>query len=206
MNSQTLRVLAVVLLASSVHASPRRAWVAIGDSLTYGYSQGATPYPVRLSTLLGVPVVNMGVGGDVAANINSRLTSHALTFPYKGVIIEECINDLIAGTSGATCFAATEAAVDAALAAGLIVVLATADPCGNYSGWNGTKEAQRDAYNALVRAKAAANPGAVLLLDGDELYSDDGNTIRAACDYGDGLHRNGLCMQVEAEAIAVLIQ
>lgn len=202
------RLLLLLLFLSSLSAEAvsRRAWVAMGDSITNGYAFDATTYPMRLATLLGVPVVNMGVGGEVAANINTRFTTYALPFPYRGVIFEECINDLIAGTSGATCFTATEAAVDAAVSAGFMVVLMTAIPCGNYSGWNGTKETQRDAYNALVRAKAAAEPAHVLLLDLDIVVSDDGNTIRAEDDYGDGLHLDASGFQKVAAAAAALIQ
>jgi lysophospholipase L1-like esterase len=206
---RTLRALAAcaaVLLAGVTSASPKRAWVAIGDSITYGYSHDATPYPVRLAALLDAPVVNMGIGSDTAANINTRLTNYGIPYPYRGVLIEECINDLISSTSGATCWTATEAAVDAAVAAGFLVVLMTAIPCGNYVGWDGTKETQRDAYNALVRAKAAADPTHVLLLDLDTVVSDNGNTIRAADDYGDGLHLDASGMQNLAAAAAALIQ
>lgn len=202
----TRTALVLILLASIAHATPRTAWVAVGDSITYGYAHDATPYPRRLSALLGVPVVNMGVGGEVAASINTRTTNYALPYPYKGIIIEECINDLITGTSGATCWAATDAAIDAALAAGMLVVVMTAIPCGNYSGWNGTKETQRQAYNTSVRAKAAADPVHVLLLDLDEVVSDDGLTIRAADDYGDGLHLDASGMQAIATEGAALIQ
>lgn len=204
-----VRLIGVILcLFVSVTASAvqRRAWVAVGDSITYGYAHDATPYPVRLSALLGVPVVNMGIGGDVAANINTRFTNYALPYPYKGVLIEECINDLIAGTSGATCWAATEAAVDAAVADGFLVVLFTAMPCGNYSGWDGTKETERATYNLNVRTKAAGDPTHILLLDLDTVVSDDGLTIRAADDYGDGLHLDASGMQNVANAAAALIQ
>jgi lysophospholipase L1-like esterase len=196
--------LALALLSVTTNATPRQAWVAIGDSITYGYSHNANPYPKRLATLLGVKVANMGIGGDVAANINTQITNHILTFRYKVVIIEECINDLIAGTAGATCWTATDAAVDAAVAAGLTVVLMTAVPCGNYAGWNGTKEIERDAYNTSVRAKAASNPSRIKLIDLDTIISDDGNTIKAAHDSGDGLHPDGDGMQAIADYAATL--
>lgn len=202
-----MRILALlfVLLAMSADASPKRAWLAIGDSITYGYAHDATPYPVRLATLLGVPVANMGIGGETAANINTRLTNYGIPYPYKGVIIEECINDLIAGTAGATCWTATEAAADAARTAGFLVVLVTAIPCGNYVGWNGAKETQRDAYNTSLRAYVTAHPGEAFLVDLDTVVSDDGTTIRAADDYGDGLHLDASGMQALAQAIADVI-
>jgi lysophospholipase L1-like esterase len=198
--------LLLTMLSLTSYAAPRRAWAAVGDSITNGHSFDASPYPLRLATLLNAPVVNMGIGGELAASINTRFTTYVLPYQYKGVIIEECINDLIAGTAGATCWAATEAAVDSAVAAGLLVVLVTAVPCGNYASWNGTKETERDAYNTLVRAKAAANPSRILLLDLDTTVSDDGNTIRAADDYGDGLHLDGSGFQAVADGIADLIQ
>jgi lysophospholipase L1-like esterase len=198
--------LLLTMLSLTSYAAPRRAWAAVGDSITNGHSFDASPYPLRLATLLNAPVVNMGIGGELAASINTRFTTYVLPYPYKGVIIEECINDLIAGTAGATCWTATEAAANAAIAAGFIVVLVTAVPCGNYASWNGTKETERDAYNAAMRAYAAARPGQVLLLDGDTVLSDDTNTIKAAYDYGDGLHLDGDGFQALAAAIADLIQ
>jgi lysophospholipase L1-like esterase len=192
----------LVLVSTAAMASPKRAWVAVGDSITYGYAHDATPYPKRLATLLGENVVNMGVGGEVAATINTRATTHALAYPFKGVIIEECINDLIAGTAGATCWTATEAVADSFRSAGFLVVLVTAIPCGNYASWSGAKETQRDAYNALLRAYVAAHPADTFLVDLDTAVSDDGNTIRAADDYGDGLHLNGTGMQNLAQSAA----
>ena len=198
-------LLLALILSAPAGAASKRAWVAVGDSITYGYAHDATPYPKRLATLLGENVVNMGVGGEVAATINTRATAHALPYPFKGVIIEECINDLIAGTAGATCWTATEAMADTFRAAGFLVVLVTAIPCGNYSSWNGTKETQRDAYNTALRAYVAAHPTDTFLVDLDTVVSDDGNTIRAEYDYGDGLHVDGTGMQRLAQAVADVI-
>jgi lysophospholipase L1-like esterase len=206
MKCSTIAAVALCLTTMSAEAAQRRAWVAVGDSITYGYAHDATPYPVRLSELLGVPVANMGIGGDTAANINTRFTSYALPYPYKGVIIEECLNDLIAGTSATTCWEATATAVDAALAEGFLVVLVTAIPCGNYVGWNGTKETERGVYNLNVRTKAESDPAHIFLVDLDEVVSDDGTTIKAAYDYGDGLHLDGDGMQALAQAVADAIQ
>lgn len=74
-----------------------RAWVAVGDSITKGWDQVTTPYPVRLAALRGHPVDDMGIGGDVAANIYARWQRYAKPYQYAGVIIEECINDLNGG-------------------------------------------------------------------------------------------------------------
>jgi lysophospholipase L1-like esterase len=193
--------LLMLLLASLAVASPKRAYVAMGDSITNGHAFDASTYPARLEALLGVPVENMGVGGELAASINTRFTAYVLPYPYRGVIFEECINDLIAGTSGATCWTATQAAADAARAAGMTVVLVTAIPCGNYAPWNGTKETQRDAYNTALRAYVAAHPSDTFLVDLDLVVSDDTDTIKAAYDYGEGLHLNGAGFQAVAEAI-----
>lgn len=203
---RSIIVFIALISAMQASASPRRAWLTVGDSITYGYAHDATPYPVRLSTLLGVPVANMGIGGDTAANINTRLTNYGIPYPYKGVIIEECINDLIAGTSGATCWTATQAAADAALEAGMLVVLVYAMPCGNYSGWSAPKESQRATYNANIDNYAADHPTTVKVLDLNTVVSDNGTTIRASDDYGDGLHLNGTGMQKVAAAAAALIQ
>lgn len=182
-----------------------RAWVAVGDSITKGWDQVTTPYPVRLAALRGHPVDDMGIGGDVAANIYSRWQRYAKPYPYAGVIIEECINDLNGGASGATCWATTQAFAEEARTAGFRVVLCTVFPVGNYGLWSAPKEVERDAYNTSARAYAAAHPGTVLLLDGDTVLSDDGEAIKASYDYGDGLHLNDTGAAALAAAISALI-
>jgi lysophospholipase L1-like esterase len=199
-----MRHLALLLLTLSAmpsHATPRRTWVAVGDSITNGHSFDASTYPARLETLLGAPVENMGIGGETAAQARTRWQNYAENYPYKGVIIEIGTNDLAASTAGATVWATVDAWIEEAQAAGQRVVLCTVFPRNGSAGWTGAMETQRQAFNTSARAKAAGDP-TIILIDGDTVLSDDGVTLRAAFDYGDAVHLDGDGFQALAEAIA----
>lgn len=205
------RILAIALLlpifaSAPAHATSGYAWLAIGDSLVYGYAHDAVPMPKRLAAELGVPVVNMGVGGDTAANISARLTAHGLPYPFVGVILEGCTNDLFAGGTASACWTTMEAAADAVRARGMLVVLCTVFPRGNSPGWTAGMETERDAYNTAVRAYVEAHFSEALLFDADEELSDDGHILRPAFDSGDHVHLGGDGMQAFAEGLAALIR
>lgn len=196
-------VLVVVLAASLASAAPtRRAVCMTGDSLTYGYTFDSTPIALRLATLRGVPVVNMGVGSDVAVNISARWSRYCAPFLYDISIWEGCTNDLAASATGAACWATTEDWAEACEAAGHQCVILGVFPRGTSGGWNGTKETERLAYNALAAAYAVAHP-TIIYVDLDDELGDGAspNALRAAVDWGDGLHINGDGMQEVAEAI-----
>src|SRR6266852_8502068 len=62
--------------------------VAFGDSLTSGY--GAAPgedYPSRLTSLIGVPVLNAGVSGDTTEMAQARIDRDVLTRDPRVVIV-----------------------------------------------------------------------------------------------------------------------
>lgn len=67
--------------------------IAGGDSLTQGAGASSNPYPKQLSALLGVPVINVGVGGQNAQQIATRqggyinlLTVANNTIPASGPV------------------------------------------------------------------------------------------------------------------------
>lgn len=185
-----------------------QAIVCSGTSLTFGYSQDATPYPLRLSTATGRPVANLGVGGARLAAIVTRWQLYGKPFPYGTLVAEGGTNDLALDSANGTTLAATFTAwIEEAVAAGQQVVACTVFPRTNSPDWNGTKETQRLAFNSALRTYVLAHP-AVLLVDGDVLLGDGATTpaLQAAYDYGDHLHLNGTGMQALATAIATLLE
>lgn len=97
--------------------------VALGDSITAG--TGAPrhqSYPVHLSTLLGIPVVNAGVPGDTTADGLARLPSILAHDPWL-VIVELGGNDLLRRRPAEQAEADLAALVEGLLAAGTAVVL-----------------------------------------------------------------------------------
>jgi lysophospholipase L1-like esterase len=64
--------------------TPTGFW-AVGDSLTAG--AGGTAYPTQLATLLGKPVTNMGVGGQISTQIAGRFGGVVPLVTVQGNII-----------------------------------------------------------------------------------------------------------------------
>ncbi len=76
-----------------------RTIVAFGDSLTNGNGvERDLAYPAVLSQILGRPVVNLGVSGDVSAQGVARLSEIDEHRPYM-VLIEFGANDILRGMS-----------------------------------------------------------------------------------------------------------
>lgn len=70
--------------------------VCLGDSITKGYgSTQGNDYPSRLSSLLGIPVINSGVDGDTTGGALSRIQQDVLDHDPRLVIIELSGNDLV---------------------------------------------------------------------------------------------------------------
>jgi lysophospholipase L1-like esterase len=196
--------LAVLLISTVAAAAPiRTAGVMCGTSLTYGYTQDATPITARLATLEGVPVVNMGVGGDVASNIALRGIRYAVPFAYAFAVWEGCTNDFgLNGALAVDCWATTLTWVAAVEGAGTQAVILTVPPRQGSSGWSAPKETQRLAYNTLARNYGVSHPSAIIV-DLETLLGDGATppALNNTYDYGDDLHLNGAGMQVAAAAI-----
>lgn len=194
--------LLLAILSLPAGAVTRRAACMVGDSLTYGYTFDSTPIPDRLADLTGKPVVNMGVGSNLSTNISARYTRYCSPYLYKVAIWEGCTNDLDAGVSGATCWATTEAWVEAVEAAGQVAVVLTVFPRWGHANWTSDEETQRLDYNSRATTYVASHPSVILV--NMESVLGDGATppaLKVAYDWGDHLHINGTGMQAAAEAI-----
>lgn len=196
-------LLCILLVSASAHASERVAVVVVGDSLTNGYSFTSKPATDWLEELVGVPVDNMGVNGDVAANMRTRWQLYAKTYPYRVLVIEACTNDLALGGSAASCWATVQAWIAEAQTAGIRVIVCTVFPRSGSGGWTGGMETERLAYNALVRAAASST---VRVFDGDEVLSDDGVSLKAEYNYGDNLHLNDAGQEAYGRGLFPLVR
>jgi acyl-CoA thioesterase I len=99
------------------------AVIAFGDSLTAGYGAGAgEDYPSRLSSRIGVPVVNAGVSGDTTESAAARLDAVLAQDP-RIVIVGLGGNDFLRSVPIATTEANLRAIVRRIQASGAMVVL-----------------------------------------------------------------------------------
>lgn len=186
----------------------RPAVVCIGTSLTFGYNQNSNPYPARLATLTGRPVVNLGVGGDRIASISSRFTQMGAPFPFGVGVLEGLTNDLaLDSMAGTTAAAAFLALADAMHTAGIPrVVGVLIPPRTNSSNWDNTKEAERVIANAAIVTGAASRPW-MSVVDSNAVLGDGVTppALQASYDYGDHLHLSSAGLQALADAVAALL-
>jgi lysophospholipase L1-like esterase len=190
-------LLALSLVAAPAEARPR-VLCTIGDSLVAGGPiLGANPSWTQLlqTSRIGerFGVINVGVGGYTAAQIkavweaeyNGRGCTHAVVLVGT--------NNLSAGTSAASTFTDIESLVASIRADGsgdpngINVTVLTVPPRGGSASWDGTKETQRLALNALILAMGAdANVSL-------ESMAGSGNPVEMAAAYrtSDLLHFNG---------------
>lgn len=121
--------------------------VAFGDSLTAGYGapQGSS-YPAYLAQLLGRPVVNLGLSGELAVHAPERLPEVLAQQPYM-VLIEFGANDFMQQRSTQAAVSAVERIVDEVQKAGAIaVIIDTGGPgMGDYT----------KAYQKIAKEKQA---------------------------------------------------
>jgi acyl-CoA thioesterase I len=97
---------------------------AFGDSLTAGYgAQPGEDYPSRLSTLIGVPVLNAGVSGDTTQSALARLDDAILTRDPRIAIVGLGGNDFLGGVPIATTEANLREIVRKIEGAGAMVIL-----------------------------------------------------------------------------------
>ncbi|WP_275950266.1 arylesterase [Desulfonema limicola] len=98
--------------------------MCFGDSLTYGTgaAQGLD-YPSRLSQMLSMPVINVGVPGDTTGSTLRRLEQDVLSQSPKIVFITLGGNDLKNGISKETAFENLKIIVEKIQAKGALVVI-----------------------------------------------------------------------------------
>ena len=98
--------------------------IAFGDSLTAGYgAQRGEDYPTRLSSLMGVSVLNAGVSGDTTEAALARLDGDVLAHDPRIVIIGLGGNDYLRGVTIAQTEANLRTIIRRIQGAGAMVVL-----------------------------------------------------------------------------------
>lgn len=98
--------------------------IAFGDSLTAGYGAGAgEDYPSRLSSAIGVPVINAGISGDTTDMALARIAPDVLSRDPRIVIVGLGGNDFLRSVPIATTEANLREIVRKIHETGAIVVL-----------------------------------------------------------------------------------
>ena len=123
------------------------AIVAFGDSLTAGSgAPKGSSYPDYLGELLGWPVMNLGLSGELAVHAPERLKDVLVYQPYM-VLIEFGANDFMQQRSTKDAVTAVQQIVEAVQQAGAIaVIIDTGGPgMGGYT----------KAYRKLAKEKKA---------------------------------------------------
>lgn len=166
--------------ASGVHVD------CCGDSITAGFTAGATPYPQQMESKIGFRygVYNLGVSGDTISQCVTRATTGADVFASRSLGSSVFVgfvgsNDINSGTSGATAYAAyRQMFLDRPHTKKVAVTIL------KRTDFNASEETERQAFNTLVRANwqnfanALAEPDLVTEL------SDPTNTTY----FPDGVH------------------
>jgi lysophospholipase L1-like esterase len=197
--------------------------IAFGDSITYGVGDGYSPdeyveeipdlgkprgYPLRLSSLLGVSVLNAGVPGEGLAEDGSetgveRFPSVVLGSDADVIIIAEGTNDAQRLVPNDVFVPALQKIVNVARADGKQVVLSTlANPIGlrsQYAPFTAN-------ISNLIRDVAAIN--SLPLVDIETLF-ETGCPVYDACEYynrPEGLHPNTVGYDAMAAEMAGVLQ
>jgi lysophospholipase L1-like esterase len=195
--------LLLCLLSLSVHAAvPAKAICWGGDSLTFGYPQNSNPAPARLADTMGVPVVNIGVGGDVLSSIYARWQQICQPFPYRVTVLEGGTNDLALGNSAASRWVTLQAWIDTAEAAGTVAVVVLVPPRWGSGGWTSDMETERLTLNASISSYAALHPAVKLVESDTVLGTGSPRALQVTYDYGDHVHLTSAGLQALADAVA----
>lgn len=174
-----------------------------GDSITNtAPSRADMPYPTKLEFLMGAShsVGNHGVLSALISGASTMFTNSITGKGFTHDVLLIGVNDILAGTSGATAYTAWAVLANAIRSAGLTLIPCTVMPFGNYTGWSAGKQTELAALNASIASYAATN--SLTLVD---LYAGMGDTdptkLKASYDCGDGLHPN----QAGANQMATLV-
>ena len=102
--------------------------LCFGDSLTYGTgAKEGMDYPSRLSKIIGLPVINLGVPGDTTETALSRLEEDVLSGSPRIVLITLGGNDLKNRFSKEKAFGNLRKIVEAIQSEGALVVIGGLD-------------------------------------------------------------------------------
>ena len=98
--------------------------IAFGDSLTAGYgAQSGEDYPSRLSSSVGVPIINAGVSGNTTEDALARIDADVLSRDPRIVIVGLGGNDYLRGVPIAATEANLRSIVRRIHSAGAMVIL-----------------------------------------------------------------------------------
>jgi len=197
--------------------------LAFGDSITYGVGDGTMPgqyvpditdrgpprgYPLRLSGMLGLPVVNAGVPGEEVVGIGvlepgvDRFPEVVVGSAADVVIIKEGVNDAVHIQPAAAISEAIQKMINVGRAEGKSVVIATlAPPTGNHASLRPFTES----YSASIRELAILN--SVPLVDTEALFVANCPILEACAYYNlpEGLHPNTIGYDAITEAVAAAL-
>lgn len=189
-------ILTLGLLGAASWAHGQALILCIGDSITEGVYV-ATPYPTRLSRLIGQPVINAGIGGEEAdaglARINGLLNQHSPTH----VLILFGTNDILHSRQNlyTTALEIMEMA-RRARASGAVPVIGTAPPMTAPRTFNAGRVNELNGY---IRSMASAN--GFLVADIQNAFGSGAGLMMS-----DGFHPNDAGMQVIAQTFAPRIR
>lgn len=177
---------------------PTGSVVVDGDSIPAGQFSSPSSYvAVRmLGYGAGLAILNPSVSGETMATGRTRLINGEYDSGYVSVgpsifVEEKGINDLSdtgGSTSATALYAILTDVVARAKAKGFYVIACTLLPrkLGVY-GWSSAQEAQRVAYNDLVRGNAAGADG-IMDQAANPTMGDAANSTNNTALYADGLH------------------
>ncbi len=197
--------------------------LAFGDSITYGVGDGTQPgqyvpsitvvgpprgYPLRLSSLVGVSVLNAGIPGEELVG-RGKIESGVDRFPSvvvgssaDVVIIKEGVNDSFHLQSAAEVSTALQRLINVGRAAGKEVVIATlAPPTGHHA----SQRQFTQVYSESIRELAFLN--SVPLADIEQVFVM-GCADLGTCQYynlPEGLHPNTVGYDAIAEEMASVL-
>jgi lysophospholipase L1-like esterase len=147
--------------------------------------------------MIGSKVINMGVGGLTAAEMEMDLMADLEEYGPIVFILSGGGNDIDYGRSADEVIGDLSSMAKTIKASGLVLVLCTLTP----SALGPTDEGSRSEVNAWIRKNER---GDWLLADIDEVLHDHLHPSRLAreLDSGDGVHPNAKGMRMIAEVIA----
>ncbi|MCB0311449.1 MAG: SGNH/GDSL hydrolase family protein [Bdellovibrionales bacterium] len=178
---------------------------AFGDSITLGIGDnaGKSGYTGRLSTLLGVPVVNRGLAGEELAQGGlSRLVQVARSSESDSFIILEGVNDSIHLLSTEEYRRLLQISVNILHSMGKSVVLMTLPPpCCDHDG----QSSITPGYSSVIRQLSQVNQTSLADLEMSWITTCDDIEKCHLYNLPEGLHPNDQGYQVIAQTIAAAL-
>lgn len=174
-------------------SNARSAIVAPGDSITWGRvcADSAHTYTVLLAAATGRTVVNLGVAGNLIADIRTRWEEQGRYPDVEWCLVEASVNNLRAGWNADDTWAALAGFLDAVRAEGQKPVIFTIIPFAGSPGATEQMETYRLSVNASIKAYAAVHGAPVVDLDavlGDGATPPKQQDTPAQVHCGDYLH------------------